>query len=78
MHLKINEIESIGFVYLVNLWVALLSLFLSSKHPEIERLFLFSPAMKIDGLWESLFAWPFIRIFTKKIQTIPCYGKDIM
>lgn len=44
----------------------LLSLFLASKHPEIEQIFIFSPALKIDGLWKSLFAWPFIPYVFKK------------
>jgi len=44
----------------------LLTLILASKHPEIEKLFIFSPALKIDGLWQSLFAWPFIPYIFKK------------
>ena len=45
---------------------ALLSLFLASRHPEIERLFLFSPAMKIDGLWESSTCVAFKIIYLQK------------
>lgn len=39
---------------------ALLSLYLAHQHPEIEQLFLFSPALEINGLWKSRFFWPFI------------------
>jgi carboxylesterase len=44
----------------------LLTLLLASKHPEIEKLFVFSPALKIDGLWQSFFAWPFVPYVFKK------------
>jgi len=44
----------------------LLTLLLASLHPEIEKIFIFSPALKIDGLWQSLFAWPFIPYIFKK------------
>jgi carboxylesterase len=39
---------------------ALLSLFLAHNHPEIEQLFLFSPALEINGLWKSRYFWHFI------------------
>lgn len=45
---------------------ALLSLWLANQHPEIKQVFLFSPALKIDGLWMSLFTWPFISYLYKK------------
>ena len=45
---------------------ALLSFILASRHPEIEKLFIFSPALKIDGLWKSILIWPFIPYVYKK------------
>lgn len=45
---------------------ALLSLNLASTHSEVKKLFLFSPALRIDGLWQSLFIWPFIQYVFKK------------
>lgn len=45
---------------------ALLSLWLANKHHEINNVFLFSPALKIDGLWMSLFTWPFTSYVFKK------------
>jgi len=45
---------------------ALLSLYLAYNHREIEQLFLFSPALEINGLWKSRFVWPFIPYIYKK------------
>ncbi len=45
---------------------ALLSLYLAYIHPEILSLFVFSPALKIKGLWKSLLVWPFISFTYKK------------
>ncbi len=44
----------------------LLSLHLAHNHPEIEQLFLFSPALEINGLWKSRYFWPFIPYIYKK------------
>jgi carboxylesterase len=45
---------------------ALLSLSLAHNHPEIEQLFLFSPALEINGLWKSRYFWPFVPYIYKK------------
>jgi len=45
---------------------ALLSIWLASKHPEINKIFLFSPALVINGLWSSKFLWPFRSYIYKK------------
>lgn len=45
---------------------ALLSLWLASNHPEIKKIFLFSPALMINGLWSSRFLWPFKSYIFKK------------
>ena len=45
---------------------ALLSLWLAANHPEIKKIFLFSPALVIDGLWKSKFLWPFKGYIYKK------------
>jgi carboxylesterase len=45
---------------------ALLSLSLAHNHAEIEQLFLFSPALEINGLWKSRYFWPFIPYVYKK------------
>jgi carboxylesterase len=45
---------------------ALLLLWLASKHPEIKKIFLFSPALVINGLWSSKFLWPFKSYIYKK------------
>jgi carboxylesterase len=45
---------------------ALLALNLAKNHPEIDQLFLFSPALEINGLWKSRYIWPFIPYIYKK------------
>jgi len=45
---------------------ALLSLWLASNQPEIKKIFLFSPALVINGLWRSKFLWPFKSFIYKK------------
>ncbi len=39
----------------------LLTLELALQHPEISGLFLFTPAIKIAGLWKTHLLWPFIK-----------------
>ena len=48
---------------------AILALELATQHPEIKGLMLFSPAIKVKGLWLSRILYPFID-FMKK------YGED--
>jgi carboxylesterase len=45
---------------------ALLTCYLAHKHPEIKKIFLFAPALRIDGLWQSVFLWPFVSYVYKK------------
>ena len=45
---------------------ALLSLWLASNHSEIRKIFLFSPALVINGLWVSKLLWPFKSYIYKK------------
>jgi carboxylesterase len=44
----------------------LLTCYLAFRHPEIKKIFLFAPALKINGLWKSLFFWPFVPYIFKK------------
>jgi len=44
----------------------LLSLWLASRHPEINGIVLFAPAMKISRLWQSNLVWPFVKWMWKK------------
>lgn len=47
----------------------LLALWLGASHPEISGLLIFAPALKIPGLWQSIFTWPFKNhIFKKNID----------
>lgn len=46
----------------------LLTLELARQHPEIDGLFLFAPAMKINGLWRSRLLWPFINHLKKEVH----------
>jgi carboxylesterase len=45
----------------------LLTLELAHQRPEIPGLFLFAPAIKIQGLWIARLLWPFIKHQNKKI-----------
>ncbi len=45
---------------------ALLTLWLAANHPEIKKIFLFSPALVIDRLWTSKLMWPFTEYIYKK------------
>lgn len=45
---------------------ALLALWLAANHSEIKKIFLFSPALEIDGLWSSKLFWPFKEYIYKK------------
>jgi carboxylesterase len=45
---------------------ALLTIYLANRNPQIKRIFLFSPALIIDGLWKARFAWPFKSHIYKK------------
>jgi carboxylesterase len=45
---------------------ALLALWLAYYHTEIKQIFLFAPALKVDGLWKSFFIWPFSSYVYKK------------
>ncbi len=59
--------HSHGTVYLFGESMgALLSLWLAAKHSEIKKIFLFSPALVINGLWRSKFLWPFKSYIYKK------------
>lgn len=44
----------------------LLTLELAHQRPEISGLFLFAPAIKIEGLWKTHLLWPFITHQNKK------------
>jgi len=44
----------------------LLALWLGAFHPEISGLLIFAPALRIPGLWQSIFAWPFKSFINKK------------
>ena len=44
---------------------ALLTLELVRQHPEIPGLFLFAPAIKINGIWRAHILWPFIKHYNK-------------
>ena len=39
----------------------LLALELTRQHPEINGIFLFAPAIKVNNLWTSRILWPFIK-----------------
>jgi carboxylesterase len=45
---------------------ALLALWLAVNHNEIRKIFLFSPALVINGLWSSKILWPFKESIIKK------------
>lgn len=45
---------------------ALLTLWLAANNSEIKKIFLFSPALVIDGLWSSKLFWPFKEYIYKK------------
>jgi carboxylesterase len=45
---------------------ALLTLHLAHKFPEIKKIYLFAPALKIKGLWQSVLLWPFVPYVFKK------------
>lgn len=44
----------------------LLSILVSIMHPEIAGAMIFAPALKVPGLWESEFVWPFKSFIFKK------------
>jgi carboxylesterase len=44
----------------------LLTLWLADKYPEIKKIFLFAPAIKIDTLWQSVIFWPFAEFIYKR------------
>lgn len=45
---------------------ALLTLWLAANHSEIKKIFLFSPALVIDGLWSAKLFWPLRSYIFKK------------
>lgn len=45
---------------------ALLTCYLAFKYSEIKKIFLFAPALRIDGLWKSTIFWPFVPYIYKK------------
>ena len=56
-----------------------LALELSRQHPEIAGLFLFAPAIKVNGLWWSHIFWPFIKYLKKapKKDDLPWKGYTV-
>lgn len=44
----------------------LLTLELARQHPEINGLFLFAPAIKVNKLWTSRLLWPFMKYLKKE------------
>jgi len=57
----------------------LVALELARQHPEIAGLFLFAPAIKIDGLWLARIMWPFLKYLKKapKKEDLPWKGYNV-
>jgi carboxylesterase len=58
---------------------SLLALELARQHPEIAGLFLFVPAIKVNGIWRTHFLWPLIKHFKKsgKDNGLPWKGYNV-
>lgn len=59
---------------------ALLTLWLAAKHQEIRKIFLFSPALVINGLWQSKLFWLFKEYIFKKNtdDSMPWQGYNVV
>lgn len=58
----------------------LLALELARQHPEISGLFLFAPAIKLDGIWRARLLWPFMNYIKKsdKKDNLPWKGYNVI